>query len=214
MENWIKRIFLTSCWISSCLFSATVLAQSEAVQVIDADLDRRTVKPRRLDTENFEIGAYYGVISIQDFSSTEVIGARFAYHITEDFFFEGTYGTAEGDLTSYEKLSGGSLLFSDEDREYTYYDISLGWNFLPGELFIWDGLAFNTQLYTIVGVGGTEFARGEWFTLNLGLGARIQLTDWLAWHLDFRDHIFDRDTFLEEETTHNLEFHTSFTVFF
>lgn len=214
METWIKRVLLSLGCLLSLILSQTASAQGEAVQVIDADLDRREVKPRALDTENFEIGGYYGVISIEDFSSTEVAGLRIAYHLTEDFFFEATYGTAEGDLTSYEKISGGSLLFSDEDREYTYYDVSLGWNFLPGELFIWDGLSFNTQLYTIVGVGGTEFARGDWFTLNLGLGARILLTDWLAWHLDVRDHIFDRDTFLEDETTHNLEFHTGFTAYF
>lgn len=214
MENWNKCILLAAGWLLGLAICNPASAQSEAVQVIDADLDRRDVKPRALDTENFEIGAFYGVISIEDFSSTEVSGLRIAYHLSEDFFFEATYGAAEGDLTSYEKVSGGSPLFSDKDREYTYYDISLGWNFLPGELFIWDTLSFNTQLYTIVGVGGTEFARGDWFTVNLGLGARILLTDWFAWHLDFRDHIFDRDTFLEDETTHNLEFHTGFTAYF
>lgn len=214
MENWNKRFLLVAGGAIGCLFTAQVYAQDDPVEIIDADLDRRVVEPRELDTENFEVGAYYGILSIQDFSSTEVIGVRLAYHVTEDFFFEASYGMAEGDLTSYEKLSGGSPLFSDTEREYTYYDVSIGWNFLPGELFILDDLAFNTQLYTIVGVGNTEFAQGEWFTVNLGIGARVLLTDWLAWHLDFRDHIFDRDTFLEEETTHNLEFHTSFTVFF
>lgn len=214
MENWTKCILLTVGCLLTGLTPSLAQAQDDSVQVIDADLERREVRVRDLDTENIELGAYYGVISIEDFSSSEVTGLRFAYHMSEDFFFEATYGMAQGDLTSFEKLSGGSLLFSDEDRDYTYYDISLGWNFLPGELFVWDTLSFNTQLYTIVGVGSTEFARGEWFTVNLGLGARILLTDWLAWHLDFRDHIFDRDTFLEEETTHNLEFHTSITVFF
>ncbi len=157
---------------------------------------------------------YAGVISIEDFSSSEVYGVRAAYHVTEDFFFEATYGTAEGDLTSFEKLSGGSPLLSDDDREYLYYDLSVGWNFLPGEIFIWDKYAFNTQFYTIAGVGSTDFAGDKWFTVNVGAGLRLFLTDTFAWHLDFRDHIFDRDTLGEDQTTHNLEFHTGITVFF
>ena len=42
-----------------------------------------------------------------------VYGVRGAWHVTEDFFFEASYGVSEGDLTSYEKLSGGAPLFDD-----------------------------------------------------------------------------------------------------
>lgn len=184
------------------------------MQVIEPDLDRRHLKADAIDVEDFEIGVFVGVISIEDFASSEVYGLRAAYHITEDFFFEATYGMAEGDLTSYEKLSGGSPLISDADREYNYYDLNIGWNFLPGEIFIWDKYAFNTQVYGIFGVGNTEFAGDNWFTINFGAGLRLLLTDTFAWHVDIRDHVFDRDTFGEEQTTHNLEMHTGITVFF
>lgn len=46
------------------------------------------------------------------------------------------------------------------------------------------------------------------------MGIRLLLTDAIAWHVDVRDHIFDRDTFGEDQTTHNIEFTTGFTVFF
>lgn len=214
MENWTKRFLLIGGLISTSLGSITVFAQDSAVQVIEPELNRRDIKQAHIDTEDFEIGVFAGVISIEDFSSSEVYGIRAAYHVTEDFFFEATYGMAEGDLTSFEKLSGGSPLLSDKDREFNYYDVSIGWNFLPGEIFIWDRYAFNSQVYLIGGVGSTEFAGDSWFTVNVGAGIRLLLTDAIAWHMDFRDHIFDRDTFGEDQTTHNLEIHTGITLFF
>lgn len=218
MENWTKRIILTAGLLSgaiSGLYSSAAYAEERpTVQVIEPDLNRREIKTDAIDTENIEIGAFYGVLSIEDFSSNEVYGVRAAYHITEDFFFEGTYGESEGDQTSFEKLSGGSPLLSDEDREYSYYNLSVGWNILPGEVFILDDYAFNSSVYLIAGIGSTEFAGDSWFTVNVGAGLRLLLTDWLAWHIDVRDHIFDRDTFGEDQTTHNIEFHTGLTLFF
>ena len=188
---------------------------SSPVQIIQPELDRREIKPVQIDHENFEVGAYYGIISIEDFDSSELIGIRAAYHISEDFFFEVTASDgAKGDLTSFEQLSGGSPLFTDEDREYSYYNLSIGWNILPGEVFILDKYAFNSALYIIAGAGSTEFAGDSWFTFTFGAGYRLLLTDWLAWHIDVRDHIFDRDSFGVEETTNNIEFHTGITFFF
>ena len=66
-----------------------------------------------IDTEDFEVGAFAGVMSIQDFSSEVVYGVRAGWHVTEDFFFEANYGITEGDETSYEKLSGGAPLSSE-----------------------------------------------------------------------------------------------------
>lgn len=213
MENRIKRFILAIGLINS-LFIHSSFAADDAVQVVEPQLDRRTIKPDKIDTENFEIGLYAGMISIEDFDTSTLLGVRAAYHITEDFFFELGYGESEGGLTSFEELSGSSPLFTDEDREYSYYDLSLGWNILPGEVFIFDKYAFNSSLYLLGGVGNTTFAGDEWFTVNIGAGFRLLLTDAIAWHIGVRDHIFDRDTLGEEEATHNIEFNTGFTVFF
>ena len=52
------------------------------------------------------------------------------------------------------------------------------------------------------------------FTVNFGAGYRFLLTDSVALHLDFRDHLFDIDLLGEEKTAHNLEGHLGVTVFF
>ncbi|MFA7553035.1 MAG: outer membrane beta-barrel domain-containing protein [Spongiibacteraceae bacterium] len=214
MENRLKHVLLTgSLLISGFQFSSVCLAE-ENIQVIEPDLNRREIKTDAIDSENFEVGFYYGVLSIQDFSSNEVYGLRAAYHVTEDIFFEAAYGQSEGDLTSFEKLSGGSPILSDNDRDYKYYSASLGWNIFPGEVFVLNDYSFNSAIYLIAGVGSTEFAGDSWFTVNFGAGFRLLLTDEIAWHIDVRDHMFDRDIFADSETTHNVEFTTGFTVFF
>jgi outer membrane beta-barrel protein len=183
-------------------------------QVINPEVERRDVKEAAIDREDFEIGAFVGVMSVEDFGSNAVYGVRFAYHITEGMFVEGTIGRTDAGLTSFESLSGGARLLTDSERELTYYNVSLGYNILPGEVFIGEGRAYNTQLYVIAGLGSTRFAGDDRFTVNVGAGYRFLLTDAVALHLDFRDHLFDIDLLGEDKTAHNLEAHLGFTVFF
>jgi len=104
------------------------------------------------------------------------------------------------------------LLF--EDRTVTYYNLNLGYNVLPGEVFIGEGRAYNTHFYLIAGLGSTNFADDDRFTVNFGAGFRFLLTDSVAIRLDFRDHLFDSDILGREKTTHNLEGTIGVTMFF
>ena len=183
-------------------------------QVIDPEVERREIKEAKIDREDFELGAFAGIMSIEDFGSDVVYGARLAYHLTEGFFVEGTVGQSEAGLTSFEILSGGARLISDSDRTLTYYNLNLGYNILPGEVFIGEGRAYNTSLYLTAGLGSTRFAGDDRFTVNVGAGYRFLLTDSVAIHIDFRDHLFDIDLLGEEKTAHNLEGHIGLTVFF
>jgi len=181
-------------------------------QVIDPEVERREIKEPAIDREDFEVGAFVGIMSIEDFGSDTVYGMRLAYHITEGFFVEATVGQSEAGLTSYESLSGDARLF--DDRDLSYYNINLGYNVLPGEVFVGEGRAYNTNFYLVAGLGSTNFADDDRFTVNFGAGYRFLLTDSVAFHLDFRDHLFDIDILGNEKTTHNLEGTLGVTVFF
>ncbi len=183
-------------------------------QVINPEVERREIKEPDIDTEDFEIGAFAGVMSIEDFGSDLVYGARIAYHVTEGFFVEGTIGQTEAGLTSFEILSGGAPILSDSERQYTYYNLNVGYNVLPGEAFIGEARAFNNSLYLIAGLGSTRFAGDDRFTVNFGFGYRFILTDSVSLRLDFRDHLYDIDLLGEEKTVHNLEGSLGFSVFF
>jgi len=182
--------------------------------VIKPELERRIITEADIDSEDFEASVFAGVMSIEDFGSNFVYGARLAYHITEDFFTEAAIGRTEADKTSFETLSGGAQILSDSQRELTYYNISLGYNILPGEAFIGKGHAYNSALYVIAGVGNTEFADDSHFTVNVGAGYRFLFNDWIALHADFRDHIFDSDLLGKDKTTHNLEATAGISFFF
>ena len=212
-------ISLTGCAATKNLFSfgnesAPPPSAEGPGQVIDPKVERREVKEPAIDREDFEVGAFVGVMSIEDFGSDVVYGVRLAYHITEGFFLEGTVGQTEAGLTSFEELSGGARLITNAQRTFTYYNLNLGYNILPGEVFLGEGRAYNTNLYLIAGLGSTSFAGDDRFTVNLGAGYRFLLNDAVALHLDFRDHLFDIDLLGEEKTAHNLEAHLGFTVFF
>ncbi len=182
--------------------------------VIQPGIARRTIDIDQIDTEDFEIGIYTGLLSVEDFGTNLVVGVRAAYHVTENIFFEAAYAKSDTTETSYERLSGGAQLLTADQRKLTYYNLSVGYNLLLGEAFIGKGWAFNTALYAIGGVGNTSFAGDDRFTLNFGVGYRFLVTDWLAAHIDVRDHIFDIDLLGDAKTAHNLEVSGGVTVFF
>jgi len=191
-----------------------VTGGAEGPAVIDPQVERREVRPARIDTENWEAGAYVGSLSVEDFEVNVVYGLRFAYHVNEDFFAEGIVGRTDAGLSSYERLSGSASLLTDSEREFTYYSLGFGWNALPGEVFLGGKRAMNSAVYLTLGVGGTRFAGGDRFTVTMGAGARVLVKDWLAAHLDVRDHVMEVDVVGSTKTTHNLEATLSLTAFF
>jgi outer membrane beta-barrel protein len=189
-------------------------AESSSEPIINPQVERRKIKRRKIDTEDFEIGPYVGILSIEDFGSNAVYGARLAYHLTEDFFLEATYGHSRAGKTSYENLSGAAQLLTKKQREYDYYALSFGWNAFPGEIFIGPNRAYNTALYFVAGIGSTSFANDDSFTVNAGFGYRVLPTDWLAVHIDFRDHLYDTDLLGKKKVSQNLEAHLGLSIFF
>jgi outer membrane beta-barrel protein len=182
--------------------------------VIEPDVARRDIKVPKIDSENFEVGFSAGEISVEDFGVNSVTGLRFAYHVSESFFLEAAGGRTTAGKTSFETLSGSAELLTDSEREYTYYDVSFGYNILPGEGFVGKGHAWNTQTYLIGGVGKTTFGGDDRFTVNVGMGIRLIPLDWLAVHADVRDHIFDSDLLGTMKRTHNIELGVGLTFFF
>jgi outer membrane beta-barrel protein len=182
--------------------------------IIEPNVERREIRRTRIDTEDFEVGAYVGVLSIEDFESNVVYGARLAYHLTEDFFLEATAGQSRAGRTSYENLSGSADLLTDSERDYTYYALSAGWNALPGEIFLGKNRAYNTAFYLVAGIGSTTFAGDDRFTVSGGFGYRILPADWIAVHFDVRDHVYDIDLLGEKKIVNNLEAHLGLSIFF
>lgn len=182
-------------------------------RVIEPEVARRQIKVPRIKSSNIELGLDYGMLSIEDFGTHPLYGITAAYHITEDFFFQGEAGRATAGFTSFETLSNINLLTGSE-RRFTYYDLSLGYNFLPGEAFIGRGRAMTSAFYILGGIGSTDFAGDKKFTVNFGAGYRLVPVDWLAVHITVQDRVFQSSLLGSAKLTNNIEARIGTTVFF
>lgn len=224
MESRFQRIFLIRFLIAALVSvsSPLVLGQEDDGSdirektvldaIIEPDLDRREVDESEIDSENFEAGFYTGVMSIEDFGSNNVYGYRLAYHLSEDWFVEGVYGVSKAGESSAESVLGIDIV--GDDRTLSYYNMSLGVNLFPGEIFLGSNYAFNSNFFLILGAGNTRFAEDEFFTYNFGGGFRLFVTDWLAFRVDFRNHIFTHNVLSEEKSIQNLETHLGLSLYF
>jgi len=224
MQSRIRVFLLITAFMLSSTFAiaeekagkaAATGENTEVIQqdpVIQPEVTRREVKQADIETENFEIGVFVGLLSIEDFGTNPVYGVSLDYHITEDLFVQGRVGYSEAGTTSFERLGGGLTLLTN--RDFLYYNVSLGYNLLPGEAFLSRDSAYNTSLYLIIGAGNTEFNDDNFFTINWGAGYAVTVSDWFAVHMDFRDHMFDINVTGQDKTSHNFEATLDLTFYF
>jgi outer membrane beta-barrel protein len=223
MEIRLSSVLLAAALLSGCSWfhrgdkkpTPVVVEEPQAEpSIIEPQVTRREVKTPKIKAKDVEIGAYFGALSIEDFGTNPIYGVRAAYHVTEDFFLEGFLGRSKAGLSSLEEVFPDVTVVSNSGRQFTYYDLDVGYNVLPGEVFLGRGRAFNTALYVTVGMGDVKFANQDQFALNFGVGTRVLITDWLAMHLDVRDHVFESDLFGVDKNVHNIEATLGLTTFF
>ena len=193
--------------------SAGSASNAPTDQVIVPQVERRDVRKPKYPSNDFEFGLFGGTYSTQNFGTAGAFGGRLGYDITEDFFVEATYGrTKVSDKTFREVLPGG--IFSKEKETLSYYDIDVGYNFLPGEIFIGKNYAMASTMYVIGGVGNTSFDSQRMQTWNFGVGAKLFLADWVALRADVRDHIYTLDLLGKRSSTQNPELTLGCAFFF
>jgi len=191
-------------------------AQSEednSSTLIEPQIERVDFDESLIDSYDFEMAIYAGYLAIENFDTNPVIGLKIGYHISEDLFVQGSYARSEVGETSFEKLGGGAPLLSDDERDVEYYLVSLGFNLFHGEAFFTDSTTFNTVSYVSGGIGNTDFAGDDRYTIALAVGYRTLFADGFSVDVEMRDLIFDMDIFGSDDTTHNLELTLSLNLF-
>ena len=205
MEIRFRSIFLAIAWLVVFFPVGQLSAQSsdeeETESLIEPQIEREEFDESKIESQDFEIAVYGGYLGIDNFETDFVAGIKLGYHISEDLFIQFDFGQGDAGQTSFEKLSGGAPLLSGAEREIEYYLFSLGFNILPGESFVTDSTTFNTIFYVSGGVGTTEFAGDERFTIVYGLGYRILFADAISFDIEMRDLIMEQDLFGEDETS-------------
>lgn len=173
-------------------------------QPVIPQVDRREVKLPRFPSNDFEVGLFVGPYATQNFGTSMATGFRLAYHLTEDWFVEAAMGRTKVSDEVFRRVVPGGLINPGGER-LSYTNLSLGYNVLPGEVFLGRNRALPTALFLIAGAGTTRFNGQRQQTFNLGLGVKTFLSDRWALRVDLRDHLFALDLLGERDSTHNLE---------
>jgi outer membrane beta-barrel protein len=187
-------------------FAAPALAQTKPADEppIVPSVERRELRLPRFPSRDFEVGAFLGTYATENFGASPVVGLRVGYHLTEDWFVEGSFASTQVSDASFRQILPGGIFTSEKER-LSYYSLSAGYNLLPGEVFYGDRQARATAIYLVGGVGSTDFAGQKRQTFHLGFGWRILLGQRAALRVDLRDHVFSLDLLGKNQSTQNLE---------
>lgn len=187
--------------------------QRAAEQVVVPEVARRDVRLPRLPSKDFSVGAFAGTYSAQNFGASAVYGMRLGYHLTEDFFAEAALARSRITDEDFRLILPGGI-FPQQTETLTYYNLSVGYNVLPGEVFFGRNLAKASSIYLIGGVGSTRFLEQRRQTLNFGFGMRLLTWERFAVQVDVRDHVYSLDLLGRRDSKQNLELTAGLTFFF
>ncbi|SMF41210.1 outer membrane beta-barrel protein [Alteromonadaceae bacterium Bs31] len=189
------------------------LSQDKKEAVIEPEKQPEPVHSAQIDTEHFELGAYVGVLNVEDFNSNPVMGLSFVYHINDKFIAQALYGSSTVSKATFEKLSDSDFL-ADEDRNFRYLELLGGYKLLGGRSFFGSNTKVDSDLYLNAGFGQVNFADNSETGLVIGGSYRLVMTDWMTMSVDIRDHIFNREFIGDSKVTHNTEFSVGINALF
>src|ERR1700678_450059 len=163
METRLCSVLLAAALLAGCSWfhrgeqaPAQIVAEEPQGEpaVIEPQVNRREVKTPKIKAKDFELGAYFGALSVEDFGTNPLYGIRAAYHVSEDIFLEGFLGRSKAGQSSLEEVFPQITVVSNSGRQFTYYDLDVGYNVLPGEFFLGRGRGRRPTLFLIVPRGG------------------------------------------------------------
>jgi outer membrane beta-barrel protein len=199
-----------------CLLSLSIVSNTfgdtvkksvrKPIKIIEPNKTVTTVQAAAIDTEHFELGAYVGLLSVEDFNTNAVTGLSLSYHINHSFLAQLNYGTSTVGNPAYEeKLLGNSLTASGYD--FKYVNLLAGYNLLDGRSFLGKNYKFNSAIYLLAGIAKVDFADASNNGFVVGASYRVVITDWLTLNVDLRDTNVKRDlsNFNDPKQTNNTE---------
>lgn len=219
MESRIRRLFLKLLGFillvpQTSVFAAELIDEKSISPVIRPEITRMEFDEAKIESDNFQIVATVGLLSIEDFETNALVGFKLSYHLSESFFVNTELGLSAAGTSSAETLLPGTTILSDAEKDYTYYIIGLGYDLFPGEVFMTEHTTYNTAFYLYAGAGNTEFAGSDHFTLSFGAGFRVVPSNNFSFSLDIRDHTFSIDALGVDKLSNNIEISLGLGMYF
>lgn len=208
----IKASFFCRALILWSLCITLSWAQDENVRVIEPDKEGSEARYAAIDSEKFELGAYIGMLSVEDFGSDVVSGIELSYHFTPAWMLQLNYGEASVDEAAFE-TSDRSFL-TESDRDFEYYSLVAAYRLLRGRSFIGSRNKYDSDIYLLAGPERVRFAGDREWGLGFGVSYRLVLADWVIANVDIREHLVKRTFIGDRKQTMNTELRIGFSWLF
>lgn len=157
-----------------------------------------------INNEIFELGAFVGIVNIEDFTSEMVPGISLTFRASEDFFIQYNYlQISKVSLPLYESQDAAPIYFTGNSRKFSHYDLLVGYNIFQGEFFKSQAATSLSSLYVVLGAGETAFGEESRFSYTAGLGYQIGFTKRLNFTVDFKNYIYNSSVILDQDKTVN-----------
>lgn len=185
----------------------TLPAEQAPGQVVDPDVERPDLSPRAIEAQDYEVGVYASSYAVTRDIVAVVYGARGAYHLSPELFVEAQYSTASSSY--FDKHGDPPGDDGNGDLDYDSLSMSLGYNMLPGALYVTKSYTLPIAFYGVAGIGNVNYEDDAATGYHVGLGLKVLPLDWMSLRFELRDQAWYLTSL-----DHHIEFSIGLGVFF
>ena len=191
-------------------------ASGKKITVITPKKEVEQVDSAQIDEERFEIGAFVGSLSVQEFDTVFLAGITGSFHINSRFMASLRYGQSNPVEASFERFNEGVNFVPDRDDGFRFVALEGSIKISETRSYLGkrDRYKYSSRLYFDLGIENVQFAGNDEIGFSLGLNYKVVVTDWLTANLIFKDHIVEREFLGEDKLSQNLEISIGFSGLF
>jgi outer membrane beta-barrel protein len=181
--------------------------EEAATQSVDPNIKRPEVQVKRIKAQDYELGGYAEGIVLDRNHSVGLYGVRAAYHKTDKLFVEGNIAfSSKIGFEDIRQIAGAS---DDAGLDYSTYEFSVGYDLIPGDLYITQSYTLPFSFYAIGGVGYVDYEGDGNLAYSYGGGLRVTPTDYFAIRFEVRNQAWS-----DKKTNDNATFSVGVSGFF
>ena len=197
---------------SAGVHSGDAAAATDADACIDenvkADLfakrKRRDVRERLFQqTNRHEMTVQGGYYASDLFDGTYVVGAAYAYHMTEDFAVEASAAWTRIASSGGPELERTFTLLGSSNRRSLLFDADLVWDPAHGKLRL-GGAIQHFDLYVAAGAGVVDSVLSNDIAGNGAVGLKFFLGRAMSLRFDVRDHVYRQQLLSRKEWVNDV----------
>jgi outer membrane beta-barrel protein len=146
-----------------------------------------------LKKKRVELYPYLAMDLNDPFYQHYVAGAALAFHLADSFALElrggAVLGSVEQNSIKLVRVKAGAIC--EDCPQFKYHgDLNMGWAPIYGKLSLFGESILHFDTYFSVGGGVFATDAGVNPAINLGIGQRYFLSDWVVARVEVRDYVF------------------------